>query len=94
MRFEVEEEFEELKRLLSENKMVTYKSNCFLEEDDYEDDYSNNEIQKLQSEFIDEAVKYLKKHYKGQYVITKDWCVRVMTLEMYEDKKPRFAIIC
>jgi len=37
--------------MLKANKMATDKSNNFIYESDYEDDYSRNEIQNIQSKF-------------------------------------------
>lgn len=78
---EVEEEFEILKDKLANGKMGD--NNNFIREDDYEDEYSLDEIHRIQQSFIDLAESYLDKHYKGQYVIYRDWCVHICTVDFY-----------
>lgn len=95
MRLEVEEGLEKLKEMLKENKMANHKANNFIDRSEYEDDYSNNEIEAIQAEFEREARKYLEENYKGQYAIFSDWCVHIVTKEFYENNiKPYYHRDC
>ena len=53
----------------------------YFDEDDYEDEYSHNEIHEFQSRFIDMAKEYLHKETPNRYIITSGWCVFVMSIE-------------
>ena len=53
----------------------------YFDEDDYEDEYSHNEIHEFQSRFIDMAKEYLHKEAPNRYIITSGWCVFVMSIE-------------
>lgn len=86
MRFEVEAELENLKLMLKNNEMKTDKANNFIDQTEYEDEYSHNEIDEIQDEFTEEAYKYLNENYKGQYVIFSDWSVHIITKEFYDEK--------
>lgn len=89
MRFEIEPELDDLIDMLKNNKMETYKCNNFIDQTEYEDEYSHNEIDEIQEDFIKEAKNYLDKNYKGQYVIFSDWCVHIVTKEYYEKNLER-----
>ena len=53
----------------------------YIDESDYEDDYSHNTIEKVQYKFIEKATKWLKENKPNQYIITAGWCVFVMTVD-------------
>jgi len=89
MRFEVEPELEDLIDRLENNKMETDKCNNFIDQTEYEDEYSHNEIGEIQEDFIKEAKLYLDKNYKGQYVIFSDWCVHIVTEAYYKKNLER-----
>ena len=86
MRFEVEAELENLILMLKNNEMKTDKPNNFIDQSEYEDEYSHNEIDDIQDEFIVEAEEYIEENYKGQYVVFSDWCVHIVTEEFYDNK--------
>ena len=60
----------------------------YFDEDDYEDEYSHNEISEWQEKFMEKVKKYLHENKPGQYVVTGSWCIFVMTIE--EAKKRNF----
>ena len=81
---EVNDELDRLKEMLEKKQMSKDTANNFISEQDYEDEYSHNEIDEFQSEFLKEAEKYLKENYTGQYVMFSDWCVHIVTIEFYK----------
>lgn len=91
---EVQYEMDILKSTLKDNKMETDKSNNFLRFSDYEEEYSHNQIRKMQDRFIEEAQAYLKENYKGRYVIFRDWCVHITTVEFHKEKNIKNVKYC
>lgn len=57
----------------------------YLDECEYEDEYSHNQIHECQSVFIDRVEEWLHTNKPSQYIITSGWCVFIMTV--YEAKK-------
>jgi hypothetical protein len=53
----------------------------YIDEDEYEDDYSHNEIGECQDRFIHRVKKWLHENKPGQYIVTSGWCVFVMTID-------------
>lgn len=53
----------------------------YLDETEYEDEYSHNDIDDCQSKFIEKARAYLHEHFPSKYVISGGWCVFVMTID-------------
>ena len=80
----IEEELNSLKNLVEKDLLLKDKSNNFLEDYLYEDDFSHNEISIMQNLFIKSAKEYLDKNYNKEYCIFKDWCVHICTKEFYE----------
>lgn len=82
----IDEILEEFKQRVDNNQLFKNKANNFIEDYEFEDDYSHNEIEKLQKEFIKEAKEYLIKNNKGEYIIYRDWCVHVCSIEFFNEK--------
>lgn len=59
----------------------------YVDESDYEDEYSHNAIYECQSDFIEKSKKWLHENKPNQYVITSGWCVFVMTVEEAQKRK-------
>ena len=59
----------------------------YVDESDYEDEYSHNAIDECQSDFIEKSKKWLHENKPNQYVITSGWCVFVMTVEEAQKRK-------
>lgn len=53
----------------------------YINEDEYEDEYSHNEIDECQSKFIEKVKEWLHENKPGQYIVTSGWCVFVMAIE-------------
>ena len=65
----------------------------YVDEDEWEDDYSHNEINMAKELFIEKATDYLHKNYPGKYLITDGWCVFIMTPERAKETKLSKSII-
>ena len=81
---ELEYEFSEFKRSIDDGSLVFGR---YFDEDDYEDEYSHNQIDEFQSKFIDKAKEYLHEKAPNKYVITSGWCVFVMTVDEAKKRK-------
>lgn len=55
-------------------------------EDQYEDEFSHNEIYENQEEFITRVKEYLHEKCPGKYIVINGWCVVVMTVEEAEKR--------
>ena len=51
----------------------------YIDESEYEDEYSHNDIDEAQDKFIEKVREYLHENYPGKYVVSGGWCVFVMT---------------
>lgn len=75
---ELEYEFAEFKHDIDKGNLTFGR---YFDEDDYEDEYSHNEISVFQAKFIDKVKEYLHENAPGKYVVTSGWCDFVMTIE-------------
>ena len=76
---------EELKETIETKNYSSERAINFLEEDDLlDDDFTRSEIHKMQNEFMDMAETYLKENHPGKFIIFRDWCVHVCTVEFKE----------
>lgn len=71
------EEFEQFKIDMEEGREFCR----YMVEDDYEDEYSHNEIDEYMGKFMEKAREYLYEHIPGKYIVSGGWCVFVMTVE-------------
>ena len=78
MREEMEYEFEQFKADFEESGLVFGR---YMDESEYEYDYSHNEIYEYMEKFIEKVKEYLHEKAPGRYVIYSGWCVFVMTVE-------------
>lgn len=58
----------------------------YLDEMEYEDEYSHNQIDECQRKFIEMVKEYLHEHFPGRYVVSGGYCVFVMTIEEIKKK--------
>ena len=79
MDFEIEEEFH---RFL-EDIVKKEPLNEYLDVNDYEKEYSHNDIDIAQEKLYNIIAQYLKDIHPNQYCVMNpyDWCVRVLTIE-------------
>ena len=81
---ELEYEFADFKHSFDEGSLVFGR---WFDEDEYEDEYSHNEIDEYQMKFIERVKEYLHKKAPNKYVVTSGWCVFVMTVEEAQKRK-------
>ena len=81
----VEDIMEDLKEMVENNKMSDSKCNNFVANDDWEDEFSHNDIDEMQEEFIKQAQAYLIDKCKGKYIIYSDWCVHICSVALFND---------
>lgn len=53
----------------------------YIDESDYEDEYSHNQIEECQHLFMEKIRDWLHKNKPGVYAVSNGWCVFVMTEE-------------
>lgn len=77
MQLEVEEEYNLfLNRIASQDFIF----GIFMDEEDYEDEYSKNDICKSRIELQEKIKEYLRENRPGEFLVFSDFCVHVMTL--------------
>lgn len=81
----VNKEMDRLKKVKN-NKLYSDKSNNFLINYEWEEEYSHNEIRKMQREFMERAKEYLSKECPGQYIVYCDWCVHICSIDLFNEK--------
>ena len=80
-------EFENFVEKFANNKI---ENEMFVETDDYEFEYSHNEICEAQEDFGYEVKEFLKEKAPRKYcvLVDYDWCVRVVSLEYAREHMP------
>lgn len=62
--------------------MKNEESFCrYIYEDEYEEEYSHSDIRWYQNEFIKIVKSWLRENKPKKYIVMRDWCVFVMTIE-------------
>ena len=85
MRHLVNQELERLKNMINEQEVKTGKLYMFLDEYEYEDDYSGNEISEMQEELLNQFKTYLQENHAGKYAVqVGGYAVLVVTKEHYD----------
>lgn len=81
----------ELKEIVEAGNYSNERCINFLKSDDLlDDDYTKSEITEIQNKFMTLAEEYLKEHHKGKFIIFRDWCVHICTVEFKEKKLDGF----
>lgn len=94
MREIIEEEFERLKKDLDSGNINMDKSNNYMIEHNYNDEYSLNDIADAQEIFKQKAISFLSKDYNGKYIILSGWCVHVISIGFYKKNKLKNGVLC
>lgn len=88
------DELEILKKTIERGEYSDEQCINFLDEDDLlDDDFTRSEVVKFQNEFMNLAESYLKDNHTGKFIIYRDWCVHVCTME-FKDKHLSKNVIC
>lgn len=72
----VEDEYNQFLQDITDGSMIFGR---YIDESEYEDEYSHNDIDEAQDKFIEKVREYLHENYPGKYVVSGGWCVFVMT---------------
>lgn len=76
MCFEIEEEY---KQFLEDIKDSGFIFGAYMDETEYEDEYSHNAIDEAM-EILQEKIRtYLHENRPGEFIVSSGWCVHVMT---------------
>lgn len=78
MQLEIEEEY---KQFLEDIKDSGFIFGRYMDELEYEDEYSHNAIDEAMGELQKKMRVYLHENRPGEFIIVSDYCVRVMTVE-------------
>lgn len=86
MDYEIEIEFEQFVKDLNSGLL---SHELYLREDEWQDEYSGNDIEEAQDVLAKEIRDYLHEHNPNEYCVFIDWCVRVMSIDMAKKKEIR-----
>jgi hypothetical protein len=76
MDYEINDEYETfIKEIESDN----FEIGRYLDESNYENEYSHNEIDQAKHILIRKIKEYLHINYPNKYLVSCSWCVFVMT---------------
>ena len=80
MDFEIKEDFNNFIKDINNNNL---SNTLYMNVDDYEQEYSHNDIDIAQELLYNKIIEYLKDNYPNQYCVMNklDWCVAVLTIE-------------
>lgn len=81
MYFEIEEEY---KQFLEDIKDSGFIFGAYMDETEYEDEYSHNAIDEAMGILQKKIRKYLHENRPGEFVVISDWCVHVLAKERAE----------
>lgn len=76
MQLEIEYEYNQF---LEDMKRSGFVFSRYMDEDEYEDDYSHNAIDEAMAILQRKIKRYLHENRPGEFVVTSGWCIFVMT---------------
>lgn len=77
---------EELQRFYKDIINPNFIFERYLDEYDYKDEYSQNEIIEAQREFITKATEYLHNNAPNKFIIADDWGIVIMSVDRAKEK--------
>lgn len=77
-------ELDRLKDMIRNGKFKQDISNNFVYDYELEDEYSHDEIRKIQEEFANKVREYLLNKHPGEYALWIDYCVHISTANFYK----------
>ena len=81
MQLEIEYEYNQFLKDMNDSGFVFGR---YMDEDEYEDEYSHNAIDEAM-EILQEKIRtYLHENRPGEFVVISDWCVHVLTKDRAE----------
>lgn len=76
MQLEIEEEYQQFLEDIKEGGFIF---GTYMDEAEYEDDYSRNAIDEAMGILQEKIRTYLHENRPGEFVVSSGWCVHVMT---------------
>lgn len=76
MQLEIEEEYQQFLEDIKEGGFIF---GTYMDETEYEDDYSHNAIDEAMGILQEKIRTYLHENRPGEFVVSSGWCVHVMT---------------
>lgn len=77
MQLEIEEEY---KQFLEDIKEIGFIFGVYMDESEYEDEYSHNAIDEAMAELQKKMRDYLHENRPNEFVVLSDYCIKVMTV--------------
>lgn len=78
MQLEVEEEYQQFLEDIKESGFIF---GAYMDESEYEDEYSHNAIDESMGELQKKMREYLHENRPSEFIVLSDYCVRVMTVD-------------
>lgn len=76
MQIEIEDEYNEFLRDMNDTGFIF---GAYMDEDEYEDEYSHNEIEEATGILEEKIRTYLHENRPGEFIVSSGWCIHVMT---------------
>ena len=90
MQLEVSEEY---LQFLYDVEDVGFLNGCYMDETEYDDEYSHNKIQEAMRALQNRIEEYLHEKRSGEFIVYSDWSVHVMEKEKAEEIGLRKSMI-
>ncbi len=58
-----------------------FVSGIYMDESEYEEEYSHNAINEAMGKMQKKIRDYLHKNRPGEFIVLSDWCVHVLTID-------------
>lgn len=78
MYFEIEEEYKQFLEDIKDNGFIF---GAYMDESEYEDEYSHNAIGEAMGELQKKMMAYLHENRPNEFIVLSDYCVRVLTVD-------------
>lgn len=90
MQLEVSEEY---LQFLCDIEDIGFLNGYYMDETEYDDEYSHNKIQEAMKVLQNRIKEYLHKNRPGEFVVYSDWSVHVIKKEKAEENGLRKSLI-
>lgn len=77
MQLEIEEEYKQFLEDIKDNGFIF---GTYMDESEYEDEYSHNAIDEAMAELQKKMRDYLRENRPNEFIVLSDYCVRAMTV--------------
>lgn len=90
MQLEIEEEYKQFLEDIKDNGFIF---GVYMDETEYEDEYSHNSIGRAMEELEKKIKEYLQENKPGEFIVYSDWSVHVMKKEKAKETGLRKSLI-